>query len=335
MSVQYKQRVVQLIVLSGFAVFLVGQAAPAWAQCCLGAENFVADSANGQYRVEATTEHTGRWWHGPFHFQFSWQERQPDGTYTETSLTDFTYDITDCFYMAILVSSLGNGFLLDTRWTTELHFYSHEGVILWSLNKRDQYGGYVDARGSDGSYFELVDPRPERGPEAVFTDERDLLFLPMGSPISAALDDQILAMLDGASVGIELARQRAQRTLEDLVSDDPALWPQATEALSVYGMFFLAELQTIVIDSPSPEVVVRAEQVLEALRPWRALINEPWLDLEFLTCLLSYPNSEVVSATNACLHRLLPEQWDGTTEWITEHGDELVWVESGWFMDHD
>lgn len=327
MPVQIKPFVVQMLVLSGLILVLMAHAAPALGQCCTGAVNFVADSANGQYRVEATTEHEGFWWHGPFRYQFSWLERQPDGTFIETSSTDYTYDTTDCFYMGILVSSLGNGFLLDTRWTTELVFYSHEGVPLWSLHKQDRYGSYVDARGSDGCYYQLIDPRPERGPDAVFTDERDLFFLPMGSPISAALDEQILALLDGVSVGIELAQERAQRTLDDLVSDDPAVWPGAVEALRVYGMFVLAELQAVAADSSSPEAAARADQVLETIRLWRALVRNPLQDLGFLTCLLSYPNADVVTATTAYLTSILPAQWDGTSAWINESRDDLVWVD--------
>lgn len=189
----------QLLLVLGISSGFLAPTFSAWGQCCLGAQDMVVTSANARYTVEATSlTGTGPMSHGPYNYRFRWTEVDPDGSPLAVTSFDVSFATNEHFSMSIYVSNTGSGFLLDTVLLPHSVFYRPDGTIQQRHVKRDRYFDLIQYRSeNDGCVLTLRDPREERGPDAVVTDERDLYFLPLGATVSETLDEQILSILAG------------------------------------------------------------------------------------------------------------------------------------------
>jgi hypothetical protein len=292
-------------------LILLAMAAPAMAQCCLGAQNGKAVSKNGRYKVEATSmTGTGPRFHGPYQFKYTWSELDDTGKFQETHSFEVKYESTNHFRMGVLVSPTGNGFWVETSIAERsLVFYSKTG------KKLRGYDLQSPVLSEDGLY--LVDGETK-------------LFVPFGAPVGEVLDRQLKELLQWSPDQGD--KEAIAKAVKDLDEDDAAVREKASQTILTAGLS-AAALEKLIGEAPSVESKDRATRLLEEIRYGKAAGHDVWRDLTLLGALLFYPNAEVAALARGRLEKLLPAEgrpaFDPAAwrEWIESNRGKLRWDE--------
>ena len=313
--------------------FTLGLQRPASTQCCCGAQDCAATSADGRFQVAArSTLGTGGMVHGPYAFEFTTWRLEPDGSKHELGRFERTWDTTAHFHMSLHVPSTGNGFLLSSSLEDDLVFHAPDGLVLRRLAKGDGGGVWSDpATGSAGLLRAIVGG--DRGLQ------QGLLWLPLAMMVGAApgATDERWSDEPGVAPWTIEAQLRFRRALHwhpergerERAAAEAAVraWlapggsSRELEALRELGLSAMPILQAW----PAPDDATRSRlrRAIDCLRRDLAGFEAPWCDLELLVAMLAHPDAEWVAAGRRQLARVLPAGAECSAAWVAAHRDRL------------
>jgi hypothetical protein len=331
--------------LAASAIALLAQGS-ALAQCCLGAQDCDHTSASGRYRVRATSQTgTGPQAHGPYHFAFSYEERDADGSWRKLGAFERSWDTKAHFSMTVCASPTGNGFLLSTSMDGRVLLLGTDGRTL-----QDAIGGRADAKASlwthDDREPELhvsVDDESLRGrvfvPFAEVHDERawsdeDRAYTRVPAHNRFAPGDEVrrfrIAMLAWSEKQGAVEAPRVKAAIAQLRSDDPAIVKSGRDALLELGLSARAPVATAAANATGKSdatFLARLVAVAHRLAELACGHDAPHKNLDLLVATLGHPDSELRAAAAGRLRRILPEGTEPSPAWLEERSGELRWDE--------
>ncbi|MBK9386154.1 MAG: hypothetical protein IPN34_15180 [Planctomycetes bacterium] len=170
--------------------------ASARAQCCLGAQNVSAISANGRFRVQAiSVVGTGIQHHGPYVYRLRMEARS-EGSWRELGVFDLRWETREHFGLELYVSSTGNGVLIDMSGSPNLEFRTARGELVAS-HPRSVFDLSAE-KPKDSRYLTIIDAEPVPIPghrNALNYVPCGRLFLPFGAPVGSELEQRLLDLL--------------------------------------------------------------------------------------------------------------------------------------------
>lgn len=328
-----RPRRLALLLLPLLAVGALRAAVGSPAQCCLGAQNADVLSADGRYRVVATSMNgTGPSSHGPYDFRFTTYRVVADGEDEVLGTFQRRWDSCEHFWMDLRVSPTGNGFLLGGSLQADLEFLAPDGTVLRSLpcSARQSLWPYTragapqDDERADPNFLLLRsgwDGEPMRrtylwlplahvvGPELAWTKEEESRWRPLErdeAPRWPALDARERRWLLGALTWTPArgAAERAQveELFETLRLDHAAT--AARESLVALGLSARAVLRDVVVEDPELEWIRR--QILGEIRARLCGHDEPWRHRELLEALRGHPDPDLRACALEGLRALGP-----------------------------
>jgi hypothetical protein len=177
-------------------IAIVIVASIASAQCCRGAQNVSAISANGRYRVLAISiPGTGFEHHGPYFYRLR-MEALREGHWHEIGVFDMRWGEREHFGLDLFVSSTGNGVLIDANGNPNLEFRTARGELV-AAHPRAVFE--LESRWTkDPRYLTIVDaeyvPIPGH-PQSLTRVPIGRLFLPFGALVGPELEQRLLDLL--------------------------------------------------------------------------------------------------------------------------------------------
>jgi hypothetical protein len=160
----------------------------------------------------------------------------------------------------------------------------------------------------------------------IATARRVRFFLPLGLPVTEALDKQLLSLLTRSAEELKAGESAVAKWISDLDQEDIEKRNQASQMLRAKAAESIDALEKTLARSPSAEVRARIAGILESLPPSCRILRDPGL----LSSLLSYPSAEVQRAAQATLLRQiraeeLPRDPRELQAWVARNGDRLRW----------
>ena len=319
-------------------------AAPAHAQCCLGAQNGESVSDNGSYRVRATSQTgTGPTSHGPYRFAFTFDEKAEDGAWIERGAFLRSWDTDAHFAMTVRALSTGNGFLLSTSMDNSVQLVAPDGrvlhdlraqrvgveALLWPPGDRE---AHVHASGNGASWeCAIFEPFCEVLSEHQWSKEDRAYNVPTTAPLFAEPERARrfrLAMLTWSEKQGIAERPRAVAAIEQLRVGDANAHEAATDELVGLGLSSIAPLDEAIArcrDTKDDTACARLHAARQRIASLARGFDAPWRNLELLTQLLAHPEAELRTVAAGQLRRILPDGSSPTADWIRQHRDSLRW----------
>ncbi|MFO1053810.1 MAG: hypothetical protein U1F36_16460 [Planctomycetota bacterium] len=319
------------------------------AQCCLGEQDVVAQSANGRFQVEALARNgVGPQAHGPYRHLFRFCERGDDGTFcVERGRFELGFDTKAHFNMELWVSPSGNGVVVEGPQGGPLVLYARDGTKLAVVGSPDS-AIHVRSASADGHILECTETNA--GNSKVL--RRFHVFLPLGEPLGderippvgqAVVDPSawtapqgsevhfprddareiwLARMLDHSRVRTERDASEVARRIAELGSEQEGRADAATARLFELGFSATRALTAAGEGDGIATVRARAHDLLGRIRRASAGHSEPWRDLDLLRALTHHPDASLATAARVRLRRILP---DG----VDPQASGLVWDEDG------
>ncbi len=320
-------------IFSFSAIVLVGvgfSPSRSFGQCCFGAQNSVAESHDGRFRVEATSlTGTGHHIHGPYKFRFHTLRVGPNGKTKELGVFERKWATDRHFQMSIFVSPTGNGFALSTSLEKPIHFLAPDGIVLATIDGQKSAEISCGRRGHPALEFTLrgrtrfgmrstklwlplfhvTGPESEwtyDRPPRVITDKANLGF----DPVPPKEISWLMQMLQWRP---ELGSREAIRAKELIAKKDE-------EGLINLGFSALSLVEETLATTARPDLRRVQSEINRRLCGHR----NAWRNLNLLVTLLQHPNKELQDCALNNLQALLPEG-KPNAEWINENQRHLHW----------
>ncbi len=314
------------------------------AQCCLGAQDGEHTSANGLYRVRATSQTgTGPQAHGPYRFAFAYEERDVDGTWRELGSFERSWDTDAHFSMTVCASPTGNGFLLSTSMDDTVVLLSRDGrtlrdlrgdkeradIALWTPEHRSPYlVAQVDGLDLRAQLFV---PFAEAIHERCWSQtDRDYTATPE-QRVFAIGDEQRrfwLAMLCWSEAQARDQEPRARAAISQASSANAEERERGRAALVQLGMSARMPLANAILAAQGDnddELRARLVPVRDRIDQLACGHDAPHRNLDLLAALLTHPDEELRTVAAGQLRRILPDGSSPTADWIQRRRESLRW----------
>ena len=322
-------------------------AAPANAQCCLGAQDCEHLAENGLYRVRATSQTgTGPRSHGPYRFAFVYEALDADGAWRALGSFERRWETDAHFSMTVCASPTGNGFLLSSAMDRTVQLISPDGHTLRDVRRNrphieaalwnpDDRAPWVQASSKDESrraslfvpFAELLDER------CWSRDERDYVAKPDSLFFAEPEEEHRfrLAMLTWSEKQGAVDAPRAVAAIAKLRSDDDATVATGRAALLELGPSARGPVATAIANATEErDAGIRARLIAVSQRLDELACGHaaPHKNLDLLAAVLAHPHEELRNAAAGQLRRILPKGAEPTAAWLKKHAAELRWDEA-------
>ena len=162
--------------------------------------------------------------------------------------------------------------------------------------------------------------------KAIETGRRIRFFLPLGMPVTEAVEKELLSTLSLTPAQFKAESEVVAQWIRDLDQPDITKRDQASRSLRAKAVLAQDAMESARARPPSLEVQIRVTEILENLPPLGRILRNP----ELLSSLLFYPSEAVQSAARTALGRLisapdLPAAPGELHAWIVRNGSRLRW----------
>ena len=319
-------------------------AAPANAQCCLGAQDCEHIAENGRYRVRATSQTgTGPRSHGPYRFAFVYEALDADGSWRALGSFERRWETDAHFSMTVCASPTGNGFLLSTSMDDTVVLLSRDGrtlrdlrgdkeraeVALWTPTDREPYlVAQVDGQDLRARVFV---PFSEAIHERFWSQtDRDYTATPKQRVFAIRHDERRfwVAMLTWSGAQALADEPRVQAAIAQAGSTDAAERERGSETLVHLGISARVPLANAILAArgeEGPPLRARLVAVRDRIDQLACGHDAPHRNLDLLSALLSHPDEELRLTAAGQLRRILPNEAEPTAAWLREHASSLRW----------
>ena len=334
----------RVFALRAVAALAIATTSAASAQCCLGAQDSSHTSANGRYRVRATSQTgTGPQAHGPYRFAFAYEERDGDGSWRGLGSFERSWDTDAHFSMTVCASPTGNGFLLSTSMDDTVVLLSRDGrtlrdlrgdkeradIALWTPETRNPY--LVAQVDDQDLRAQLFVPFAEATHERCWSQtDRDYTATPK-QRVFAIGDDQRrfwIAMLTWSDAQARDEEPRARTAIAQASSANAEERERGRAALVALGMSARVPLANAILAArgeEGPQLRARLVAVRDRIDQLACGHDAPHRNLDLLSALLSHPDEELRLTAAGQLRRILPKDAEPNAEWLKAHAASLQW----------
>ncbi|MEM7561053.1 MAG: hypothetical protein AAF394_18160, partial [Planctomycetota bacterium] len=257
------------------------------AQCCLGAQDIVSTSIDGQYRVSADSlTGTGPKAHGPYHFRFRFQKKSELGKYEQLHQFELKWDTHAHFGMKLMVSPTGNGFAVLFP-SEQLAIYRSDGLLMYKSKERLKFSPEAD--GYCVTAVEII-----RFGRSGLGVEDSKIFLPLASKVTKMLDYQAIWYLFSNPERLNREIEEILAATRRLHSSTPEVRAKSHDAILRYGVSAIPILKKAATQTSDTKQKERIASLLQELLPWTEYSGpDGWRDLGLVAALLYYPDAEV------------------------------------------
>lgn len=321
------------VIISLFVIVLVGigfSPSRSFGQCCLGAQNIVAESHDGRFRVEATSlTGTGHHIHGPYKFHFLTLRVDPNGETEELGVFERKWVTDRHFQMSIFVSSTGNGFALSTSLEKPIHFFAPDGIVLATIDGQKSAEISCRRKGHPALEYAL------RG-RTRFGMRSTKLWLPLfhvtGPESEWTYDRPPRVIVDKANIGfdpvppneiswlIQMLQWRPEIGSGEVIRAKELIAKKDENSLISLGLAALPLIEETLATTAQPDLQRVQSEIVRRLCGHR----NAWRNLNLLVALLEYPNKELRDCARNNLQTLLPEG-KPNAEWVNKNQRYLHW----------
>lgn len=315
----------QKLLLALMAFLVLGTSLEhAGAQCCLGAQDIVSTSIDGQYRVSADSlTGTGPQAHGPYHFRFRFQKNSELDDYTTLHQFELKWDTHAHFGMKIVVSPTGNGFAVLFP-SKRLAVYRSDGVMLYESMEQLEFR--PDKDGYNINAVEVV-----RFGRSGLGVEDSKIFLPLASKVTKMLDYQAIWYLFSNPERLKREVEEIWAATRGLHSSTSEVRAKSNDAILRYGVSAIPILKQAATQTSNTEQKERIASLLQELLPWKEYSGpDGWRDLGLVAALLYYPDAEISKRARVRLQSWIEvdmrqKSVDDFHDWVLKNRHALSW----------